>query len=359
MVTDVTDEVRCGGRPGGGSRLGTAPEADTGLDQELPELVVPPGRSRAVREALRVRRVRPDAGWEAFEPQRAHPANSRSFAQVHRRWGCRPLFLEAARNGERVGQWLVFRTRGRWNPLRTALFAFGAPQVRDDAPDLREAVFVAAVEWLVRRIRPQNLSVQSIALARGLSQSALAAAGFQHREKYWSYVNPTGDQEFLLSKFGSNHRINTRKALKLGYTWRSDVTPDEYLRLSRETYAAPESGGPSAELVRRIHGQMVPAGAAVISGAGVDGALRAASIVLFAGRTGYYLHGASTRAKDRNAATYLHFENMRWLHGRGVAEYDFGGAKVGDGHSDKALSISEFKRKFGGTLVEAWGGTWR
>ena len=308
--------------------------------------------------ALVVRRVQPDEQWDAFERPCAHPANSRSFALVHRRWGCSPLFLEAARQGSRVGQWLVFRSRGRWGLRRPSLFAFATPQVREDDPELRSRVFVAMSEWLVSRFRPQTLTLQSFALIRGISEQTYQEAGFRHVEKFWSYVNPTGDHDFLLSTFGSNHRTNTRKALKLGYTWRADVTADEFVRLSRETYGSPD-GGPSAELVRRIQRHMVPAGTAVISGVAVDGSLRAASIVLFAGTTGYYLHGGSTSAKDRNAATYLHYENMRWLHGRGIAEYDFGGAKVGAGHSDKALSISEFKRKFGGRLIEAWGGSWR
>ena len=308
--------------------------------------------------ALAVRCVQPDEQWDGFERHCAHPANSPSFALVHRRWRCSPLFIEAACHGRRMGQWLVFRAGGWWGLRRPTLFALAAPHVRGDDPELRTRVFVAMSDWLATRFRPQTMTLQSFALVRGISEQAYHEAGFRRIEKFWSYVNRTGDDDFLLSTFGSNHRTNTRKALKLGYSWRADVTADEFVRLSRETYGSPDSG-PAAQLIHRIQQHMVPAGTAVISGVTVEGSLRAASIVLFAGNTGYYLHGGSTSAKDRNAATYLHYENMRWLHRRGIAEYDFGGAKVGEGHSDKALSISEFKRKFGGRLIEAWGGSWR
>jgi Acetyltransferase (GNAT) domain len=307
---------------------------------------------------IRLTGVRPE-NWDQFDPGSAHPANTVGFARVHSRVDTTPLFLEAYAGTDKVAQWLVFRRFSLLHPLRRRCFAFCAPQVHGDWPGLREAVFLAYVRHLLDYYKAGDIVLESYALLRGLSRSTLEKAGFHRTSRFWSYVNVLGSDESLLRTFSQNHRLNARKAQKSGHVYDRELAPGEYLDVSRETYGAFGQSGPSAGLVGGISAHMVPRGTALLSGVRVGRTLQAASVVLYAGRRAYFLHGASRRLKDRSAATFLHFENMRLLRDRGVQEYDFGGAVVGAGHPAKAVSISEFKRKFGGTPVELFGGSYR
>jgi SAM-dependent methyltransferase len=302
-------------------------------------------------------RLRP-AGWNAFVPELAHPANTTEYADFHQSFGHRPLFLEVRVGGERVAQWLVFRRKRRFNPL-AALFAECAPQLAPRALDHADDVFVACIEFLSRQFRPRELVLLKHALLRDLSESALRRSGFRRIVELRSFVTTIGGDDALLAGFHSSHRNDPRKALRDGYGYTDELQLDDYLELVRGMQDATGYAGAGADVIEAIARTLVPGRRALFSGVHAQDRLAAGSVILFAGRTAFYLYGASRPDKPRGATTYLHYENMRRLRALGVERYDFGGAGLLDDPDPKARSIAAFKERFGGTLVTSHGGSLR
>ena len=296
--------------------------------------------------------------WDAFDLESSHPGNSVGFAKVHQALFFTPIFLEGFVSGEKVSQWLVFLSARPWRKYRQGqVDSFCGPQVLKQAAEHSDDLFEAYVNFLNRQFEPVDIQVHNFALVRGISRSALERANFRTVIQYDCYVNGLGSDESMLQDFHSNHRSYARKGLKQGQRYCVNVLPREFLQLSRETYQRFGLPGPSKRLINHIHKYMVPRDTAVISGVRVEGVLKAASIVLYSARSGYYLHGASARDKDRFAATYLQFENMRFLRNRGIHAYDIGGNRHGKQESEKIENVIAFKRRFGGALKQAYGGT--
>jgi hypothetical protein len=302
-------------------------------------------------------RLRP-AGWNAFAPERLHPANTTEYADFHESFGHRPLFLEAHTDGERVAQWLVFRRKRRFNPF-TALFAECAPQLAPRALDRADDVFVACIEFLSRRFRPRELVLFKHALLRDLSESALRRSGFRKIVELRSFVTTIASDEELLAQFHSSHRNDTRKALRDGFGYTDALGLAGYLDLVRAMQSATGYAAAGVDVLAAIARSLVPARRAFFSGVHAQGRLAAGSVILFAGRTAFYLYGASRPDKPRGATTYLHYENMRRLRALGVERYDFGGAGLSDDPDPKARTIAAFKERFGGALVTCHGGSLR
>jgi len=315
-----------------------------------------------VTEAIQVSlqasgRLRP-AGWSDFAPERAHPANSLAYADYYERLGHKPLFLQAHAGGERVAQWLLCRRKRRFNPL-AALFADCGPQVDARALQHADDVLVACVGFLVRRYRPRELVLLKQALVRDVSEDALRRSGFRRIVELRSFVSRIGSDEELLAAFHSSHRNDTRKALREGFGYTDGLAPGAYLELVREMREATGYASAGADVVQAIAGTLVPGRRAFLSGVLAGGRLCAASVVLFSGRTAFYLYGASRHDKPRGATTLLHFENMRRLREQGVERYDFGGAGLPGDQDPKARSIAAFKERFGGSSVTSYGGSYR
>ncbi len=86
-----------------------------------------------------------------------------------------------------------------------------------------------------------------------------------------------------------------------------------------------------------------------------QGEILATHLVIFYGTTAFYPFGASTEKERNRQPTYaLHFEAIKEAKKRGCTSYNFGAIEeAGSGISHENWSgISDFKRKFGGTLLE-------
>ena len=302
-------------------------------------------------------RLRP-AGWNDFAPERAHPANSLEYADFYERFGHKPLFLQAHAGGERVGQWLLCRRKRRFSPL-AALFADCGPQIHARALERADDVLVACVGFVVRRYRPRELMLLKQALLRDVSEDALRRSGFRKIVELRSFVSTIGTDAELLAAFHSSHRNDTRKALRGGFGYTDRLAPADYLELSREMRDTTGYASAGADVVEAIAGTLVPGRRAFLSGVLAEGRLCAASVILFSGRTAFYLYGASSHDKPRGATTLLHYENMRRLREQGVERYDFGGAGLPSDEDPKARSIAAFKERFGGSSVMSHGGSYR
>ncbi len=298
--------------------------------------------------------------WDGFEPSAGNPANTVCHAELYRDYLSAPIFLEAYADGRKAAQWLWCKRRWPWNCFRLTLESRCGPQLASEFTARYDEVFQAFIGYLRQRYWPANISVLCYALARGITQSALQACAFARMEQYYSYVNTLPeDDEALIAQFHPSRRNRVRRARKDGCVYQAEVDPDEYYALSRETYRRSDIPGPRRRTVRRLHRFLAARHKALFSGVYVDGALKAASIIPYHGGHAFYLYGASSSDrsdKSGNATSYLHYENMRTLHGQGVRDYDFGGATL---TTEKGKSLAEFKRSFGGAEIQCYGGILR
>jgi len=297
--------------------------------------------------------------WDRFDPATAHPSNTIRYADFHRRAGGFPVFLEARIDGVRASQWLLSRRRpSRFRLLSAAIESPCGPQVPERYLPLRDEIFRSFVEFLRRTFRVSCISLHGYALLRGLTPASLEGAGFRRIETFLTYVNRIGDDEAILAAFHPGHRNDARKGIREGLRYEPDLSVEEYLALSGETYRRSGGTGPSNEQLRAIREVLVPERIATISGVFDGRQLAAASVILHHGWNAFYLHGATAGEKHRGASAYIHFENMRFLRERGVVRYDFGGAREDVEAGEKALRISRFKARFGGERIESCGGGW-
>lgn len=298
-------------------------------------------------------------GWSDFAPGQAHPANTAEYADFYEALGHKPVFLEVRLGKEKVAQWLVCRRRRRINPL-AAYYADSGPHVGEKARDRNDDVFVACFDRLRKSFPLQEFVLLKHALLRGVSEAALRRSGFRKVVELRSFVSPVCEEDDeMLAAFHSSHRNDTRKALREGFRYTSQVTASEYNALAGQMKEATGYSGTEPRVVEAIERTLVRSGRAFVSGVFTGDRLAAASVVLHAGACAFYLYGASRRDKARGATTYLQYENMRHLRSLGVPHYDLGGTGLAGDTDPKALSIAAFKGRFGGALVSAFGGSYR
>jgi hypothetical protein len=297
--------------------------------------------------------------WNGFDDTSAHPANTTFYANLYQKAGSCPIFLEAYAGDIKVSQWLLCRYRPIFNPFKTELLSRCGPQIINFFIDQYDEIFCKYIEYVSLKYSPRNITLLQYALVRGIPFSALEKCGFKRVTKYLSYINPIIDDEAILRRFHTSHRNDARKALRERFKYEPQITPDDYHRLSLETYQRSKKSGPSWGDIRDIYNKLIIYEKGLISGVYVKNKLCTATVILYHGENAYYLYGASASEKPRGATVYIHFENMRYLRKKGVKRYDFGGAMIAGTNDEKAISISLFKKRFGGDQVDAYGAIYR
>lgn len=298
--------------------------------------------------------------WDNFDLQTAHPANTSIYAKMVSNLFTSPLCLEAYVNDIKVSQWLLFIKRRRVNPFIFDISSECCPQVIGRFKNSLDQLFQKYIEYIKNSFAPRNIIIVNYALVRAVTETALISSGFELIVKFNAYINKISvDDNDIIAQFHTSHRNDTRKAIKMGYFYSPNITPEEYYRLSVETYSRSNREGPSLKYIRNIYKRLVANDKGLISGVYVNGKLNTGSIVFFHGINAYYFFGASSTEKQRGATCYIHYENMRTLRNKGVLFYDFGGARVEDHPDEKARSLSDFKRRFGGKCIETYGGIYR
>jgi lipid II:glycine glycyltransferase (peptidoglycan interpeptide bridge formation enzyme) len=179
---------------------------------------------------------------------------------------------------------------------------------------------------------------------------------------YYSFIHDlTIAEEVRLAAAKRMIRRHVRKALE-DVAVTQVATPEDlrdYTRLASETGERMRSRDLAAvyppayfEAIRR---QMVPRGQAVMFLARADGApLAAATFVLSPDRC-VQIHGASTRDRaltPKNGPTAVFWEAMRHATERGCTTFDMGAVTPTDDPSHAHYSVFEYKRLWGGQLVE-------
>lgn len=237
----------------------------------------------------------------------------------------------------------------------------GGPCIRHDlSPKDRRLVgneTVRAMIDLARSSHALHVTVTLPPLAPALRPPSgprvnpLRSLGFEDRSSQTWMVDLTADEETIYAGIQKGTRSQIRAAQREGVSVRSGRGPEDvaaYVRLHRETYERSGARPHPAAYFEAIGATLVPAGLAELLVAELDGvAVAAAFIATDKGGTAYWTGANSVDARRLFAGDLLQWEAIRRARTLGCELYDCGEADFGDG---KARAISDFKRKFGGTL---------
>jgi peptidoglycan pentaglycine glycine transferase (the first glycine) len=173
-------------------------------------------------------------------------------------------------------------------------------------------------------------------------------------------IDLTRSEDELLAAMGQGKRRKVRYGPKHGVAVRA-ATPDD-LPLLYRLYA--ETGQRDGFLTRPYEyyadewGTMLRAGLAHALIAEVNGRAVAHVILFHFGRKCWYFYGASVSDGEMRKlmpTDLLQWEAMRWAKAQGYAVYDLWGAPNEFTESDPMWGVYQFKRDFGGTVVQHIG----
>jgi CelD/BcsL family acetyltransferase involved in cellulose biosynthesis len=162
-------------------------------------------------------------------------------------------------------------------------------------------------------------------------------------------LNQPGDA--IWNRIHKGRRHNIRRAEKEGVTVEEIHDPEQlpvFYHLLEETYRNAHVPLPDISLFSSAFTHLVPGGLAKFYLAGHQGRYIGGRAVLLYRKTIFDWYAGS--AQDASALypnDYLVWHVLRWGKEHGYGTFDFGGA----GHPDRPYGPREFKRRFGGELV--------
>lgn len=159
-------------------------------------------------------------------------------------------------------------------------------------------------------------------------------------------------EEDLWANVHSKHRNVIRKAEKTGvvvYKGGKELLP-EYLVAEKDTmersnmFAGSEAtySGMFEEFKDHV----------IIFMAKHEGTVQGGAIILYNQAMGYYMHGASINSPVTGAMNLVQWEIIKYLKAIGVKKYSFVGCRINEDEDSKYHGIQNFKKRFGGELLE-------
>lgn len=249
----------------------------------------------------------------------------------------------------------------------------------ESVPEGAEPAVATALLQLARRARHVLRIVVELhdrdAGRRARIGSALASAGFTRRPDVRMYehtlaIDLTLDQQSLLASFSSRARRELRRAEKFPLAVvEVDGTQQvaELDALLAETFErtggiAPAQSWPRIAAVSgEVPGRLRQFGV-TLTEEGSGPRLVAFARVIRHGTFAVYETAASTRLADRRIPMMypIIWAILQWARETGVTWFDFGGVTAGtaDTTDDPVGGISEFKRNFGGEVVQVGEDWW-
>lgn len=174
------------------------------------------------------------------------------------------------------------------------------------------------------------------------------------------------DDEAILARMNQGTRRKIRQSLKNGIEYReaTRVEVDHFTGMMQTTGARNEFGVHEPDYYRRAYALFVPRDAALIM-AYHEGEPLAGVFVFAAGRTAWYLYGASSNEKRNLMAAYgVQWKAIAWAKARGCLLYDLWGIPDEDEaaleagfetQADGLWGVYGFKRGWGGAVVRSVG----
>ncbi len=243
----------------------------------------------------------------------------------------------------------------------------------ESVPEGAEPAVAMALRQMARRARRVLRVVVELhdrdAARRARIGSALASAGFSRRPDVRMYehtlaIDLTLDEPALLSTFSSRARREWRRAEKfpLSIVELDGTSQVPVLdALLAETFertggVAPVQNWPRIAAVSQAVPTRLRQFGVMLAEEGSEPRLVAFARVIRHGTFAVYETAASTRLADRRIPMMypIIWAILRWARETGVTWFDFGGVTTGmaDTSDDPVGGISEFKRNFGGEVVQ-------
>lgn len=174
-----------------------------------------------------------------------------------------------------------------------------------------------------------------------------------HQPKQTSIVDLQSDDEKLLARFKPKTRYNIRLAERKGVVIMEEDTLDNFLPLLEATESRQGIALYGREYFQALLDCFAPNGKVKILTATWEGIPVASLLLVYCGKTAFYLFGGTSSAHREVMANYLlHFAAMKQSRADRMTHYDFWGiAQPGDPHAQKWAGITRFKLGFGGETI--------
>lgn len=221
-------------------------------------------------------------------------------------------------------------------------------------PELASAVHAA----LRRRWRGPLLIAPALP-AGDASDMALRQAGFLLRQRQsWmsGRIDLTRTEADLWSGLASTFRNRVRNAVKAGAELRIADDPDSYeWMLARHVGNMREKGFSAADatLLRAMRAA-APEDVMVVQLIREGEPVAGMSVVRFGTHAEYHVGWFGAEGRKLNAGNFLMWETMRELQRRGVATFDVGGMRPGDGYTRFKRTMNPVEFQLAGEWVSLW-----
>jgi CelD/BcsL family acetyltransferase involved in cellulose biosynthesis len=298
-------------------------------------------------------RFDPDrAEWDALEARAPFPHLPQNFAYAAGRattgWRLRRVVFE--HDGRPVAYAAILekhiggvRVLARVN--RGPVLLEAAPN-----PEMIRAIYAA----LRRRWRGPLLIAPALPRAAA-SDAALRQAGFLIRQRQgWqsARIDLTRGEDEIWAGFASTFRNRYRQAAKAGARLRIAADAETYewmLERHLANMRAKHFHGPGLNLLRGLRGT-APENVTVFQLIAGDEPVAGMAVVRFGTHAEYHIGWFGEAGRRLNAGNFLMWEIMKEMKRRGVATYDVGGMRPGDGYT----RFKETMRPVPFTLIGEW-----
>lgn len=166
----------------------------------------------------------------------------------------------------------------------------------------------------------------------------------------------SAEPDELLASFPKKLRYNIRYPEKQGVVYHRGTKEEvaALVAVLEDTSRRKKFLGRSADYFERLLDVMGDQAALIIGTK--DGQVVAASITIVCGRQAWAVYGGMMREYSQLRAYYgLNWERMLWAKSKGATSFDFSGVPVDRSESSPLYGLYQFKKSFGGELVEFIG----
>ncbi len=179
-------------------------------------------------------------------------------------------------------------------------------------------------------------------------------------------IDISGSEDAILARMNQGTRRKIRQSLKndIRYTEAASGDVATFNAMMQTTGSRNQFGVHQPEYYQRAYDLFVPQDAALIL-AEHEGDALAGIMVFAAGKTAWYLYGASSNLKRNLMATYgVQWKAIQWAKARGCTTYDLWGIPDAEpdileaqfeSRSDGLWGVYGFKRGWGGEVVRSAG----
>lgn len=174
--------------------------------------------------------------------------------------------------------------------------------------------------------------------------------------KFTFRLDIAAEPDELLASIPKKIRYNIRYPERNGVVYHQG-TVDEVpalMEVLKDTSRRKKFTGREAPYYKRLLEVMGDQAALIIGTK--DGQVVAASITIVCGKQAWAVYGGMMRSHGRLRAYYgLNWQRMLWAKSKGATSFDFSGVPVDQSEESPLYGLYQFKRSFGGDLVEFIG----